>query len=438
MTNLWTRTPSATAEAPLNALDKGVPGHASNVPLDQVAAQNWNILREDVPLPAAVIRRDALRQNSDWMRRFLKGSGADIAPHGKTTMSPALFDLQLGDGAWAITVATPHQLQVARAFGHKRIFYANQLIGRSAIDYVVRELENDPGFEFFCLVDDRSNVDALVAAARRIGLARPLNVLVEVGYAGGRTGCRSVEAALDLARAVHATGGTLALAGIEGFEGLIRVGSNAETLALVERLLDSMVALARQCASEGLFADGTVLLSAGGSSYFDVVASKLGNADLGRDTRVLVRSGCYITHDSVLYVRAVEALRERNQALADSNGGLSQALEVWAYVQSRPEAEKAIVAFGKRDASYDDLPLAQRWYRPDGSMNTPQAVPSGHIVTRLNDQHCHLQLPADSPLRVGDLVAFGISHPCLTFDKWRVMHIVDESYDIIGSIRTYF
>ncbi|WP_210211339.1 MULTISPECIES: hypothetical protein [unclassified Mesorhizobium] len=201
---------------------------------------------------------------------------------------------------------------------------------------------------------------------------------------------------------MHASG-ILALAGVEGFEGLLRGSSNTETLAQVESLLGSMVELAERCAAERLFAEGTVLLSAGGSSFFDVVAAHLSAARLNRETRILLRSGCYITHDSVLYVRAMDAMRERNSALADSHGGLQPALEIWAYAQSRPEADKAIVGFGKRDISYDDLPLALSWYRPDGSMTAPQTVPAGHVVTRLKDQHCHLSVPTGSPLRVGDL-----------------------------------
>ncbi|TPI38088.1 amino acid deaminase [Mesorhizobium sp. B3-1-9] len=433
-------TVSATAKAAhpsLSPLDKGVPGTISEVTIEAVADQRWSLLREDIPLPAAVIKQDALRHNREWMKSFLEDSGMALAPHGKTTMCPALFDMQLDDGAWAITVATAHQLQVARAFGYSRIFFANQLIGKSAIDYVMRELANDPAFEFFCLVDDLSNVEALASAARAATLGRPMKVLVELGYVGGRTGCRTVEQAMTLARAVHASG-TLALAGIEGFEGLIRGSSNTETLAQVESLLGTMVELAERCASQQLFAEGTVLLSAGGSSFFDVVATRLSAARLDRKTRILLRSGCYITHDSVLYVRAMDAMRERNSTLADSHGGLEPALEVWAYVQSRPEAEKAIVGFGKRDISYDDLPVALSWYRPDGGMTAPQPVPAGYVVTRLNDQHCHLSLPASSPLRVGDLIGFGISHPCLTFDKWRVIHLVDPSYRVTGSIRTYF
>lgn len=426
------------SEPPLTPLDKAVPADAGVVPLDGVAARGWNVLREDVPLPVAVLRQAPLAHNAAWMRRFLADCGADLAPHGKTTMSPWLFDRQLSDGAWAITVATPQQLEVARAFGLRRVLLANQLVGRSAIDQVMRLLRDDPAFEFYCLVDSLPNVAALVEAARRHGLTRPLTVLVELGYPGGRTGCRTEAEALAVARAVHGSGGALALAGVEGFEGLLRGETHAATLALVEAFLDRMLTLAEACAAEGLFAGEPVLLTAGGSSHFDVVARKLGAARLGRPMQVVLRSGCYITHDSGLYVRAQEGMRERDPALADRDGGLRPALEVWAYVQSRPEAEKAIAGLGKRDVSHDDPPVPLAWFRPDGSMGRPEPITDGSHATRLNDQHCHLTLPASSPLRVGDLVAFGISHPCLTFDKWRALYLVDEAYDIVGAIRTYF
>ncbi len=429
---------SHPGHAALTSLEKGIPPLEGTLPIARVGEQEWSLLREDLPLPAALIRASALHHNSAWMQNFLSASGALHAPHGKTTMSPALFDLQLAQGAWAITVSTLQQIQVARAFGHRRIFLANQLIGRQAIDYVVRELAADPAFELMFLVDSAANVDALARAARAAGLIRPLEALVELGYPGGRTGCRTIEEALALARQVHASGGALTLRGIEGFEGLLKGPDSAGTLKRVSDFLDAMVTLARSCDSERLYGTGTVILSAGGSAFYDIVVEKLGLARLSAPAAVLVRAGCYITHDSILYVRAVDALRERNPSLAEMDGGLRPALEVWAYVQSRPEAEKLIAGLGKRDVSHDDKPLALAWFRPDAGMTAPMTLSADHVVTGLNDQHCHVSVPAASPLQVGDMIGFGISHPCLTFDKWRVLHVVDDDYRVTSSIRTYF
>jgi D-serine dehydratase len=56
----------------------------------------------------------------------------------------------------------------------------------------------------------------------------------------------------------------------------------------------------------------------------------------------------------------------------------------------------------------------------------------------MNDQHGYLDIPAGSPLKVGDLVGFGINHPCTTFDKWQVIHVVDDDYNVVESLRTFF
>jgi D-serine dehydratase len=199
---------------------KGMPGGIEPFPLGRIAERKWNVLREDLPLPLAVLKERALTHNSAWMRRFLGLSGTMIAPHGKTTMSPQLFARQLADGAWAMTVATVHQLQVARDFGIGRIVLANQLIGRQAIRYVFEELKRDPDFDFYCLVDSSTNVAQLAAAAREAAVGRPLQVLLEGGFPGGRTGARDRAAALVVAEAVADAEPYLALRGVEGFEGL--------------------------------------------------------------------------------------------------------------------------------------------------------------------------------------------------------------------------
>ena len=304
-------SPPPRTEAHLDPREKGVPGHAGEVPLDAVGGQNWRLFEEDLPLPAAVIKLDALKANSAWMKGFLALTGASLAPHGKTTMSPALFDLQIEDGAWGITLSTPHQLHVARSFGFQRILLANQLIGRAAIEWVMDQLNADPAFEFYCLLDSAENLHQLATIARRRGLKRPLQVLVELGFSGGRTGCRTVEEGLELARASVGYGDVIALSGVEGFEGIIRGPTEEETLARVGLFLDQMVELANACGRERLFAPGEVLFTAGGSAFFDLVTSKLETITLDQAHRVLLRSGCYLTHDSVMYTHLFEQLKAR-------------------------------------------------------------------------------------------------------------------------------
>jgi D-serine dehydratase len=419
----------------IDSRTKGVPANTPPFRLDAIAQKGWNVLREDMNLPLAVLKQSGLAHNSAWMRDFIARSGAVIAPHGKTTMAPQLFQMQLDDGAWAITIANPHQMQVARAHGVQRIILANQVIGRQGLRYILSELRDHPDFEFFAIVDSAAAVAQWEAGLAEIDPGRPVQLLLEGGMKGGRTGVRDIATGLAVARRVAAHP-RLALRGVEGFEGLV-VGPREEREAQVRSFLDLLVGLAKACEAEGLFAPhpesgGEVLLTAGGSAYYDMVLACFRHAGLTRPTRIITRSGCYLSHDAISYRRFFSEISERSGAA----GGLVSAIEVWGYVQSRPEPDRVLCTLGARDISGGDPPLPQTWFRP--GMNAPAALPAGHHATGMNDQHCYVAVPEDSPLAVGDMVSFGVSHPCLTFDKWDVIPVVDDAYNVVGAVRTFF
>lgn len=417
---------------------KGIPAGTPPFRVQDAGRFGWNVLAEDMTFPLAVLKDSAIRHNSAWMRRFLDATGVVLAPHGKTTMSPQLFHRQLGDGAWAITLATIQQVQVARRFGIGRIVLANQLIGRQAIRFVLDELERDPQFDFYCIADSVTGVDLLGEAARARGLTRPLQILLEGGVRGARTGCRDLDSARAVGRAVAAHAPYLALRGVEAFEGVISDPDRMAEARRVEEFLRFVCEIATACAADGLFAPGPVLLSAGGSAFYDIVAKMFGALDLGRESQVVLRSGCYLTHDSIMYASFARAMKDRSELVRGLGEYLRPALEVWAQVQSRPEPGRAIAILGKRDASYDaGLPKPLSWFRP-GVHERPQPIGPGHVSVAINDQHLFIDIPQDSPLAVADLVSFGISHPCLTFDKWAAIPVVDDDYNVTSMIRTFF
>ena len=414
---------------------KGIPGGTAPFRLDGIGAKGWNVLREDMNFPIAVLKDSALTHNSHWMRDFLGRSHAMIAPHGKTSMAPQLFARQIEDGAWAITLATPQQVQVARDFGFSRIVMANQLVGRQAIRYVLDEIKRDPGFDFYCLVDSEAGVRMLADAARSANIGRPLQVLLEGGSPGGRTGVRDRATGMRVARAVKAAAPFLALRGVEGFEGLFVAATRAEIEGQVRDFLELLVDLARDCETEDLYAPGEIILTAGGSAFYDMVLARFTHAGLQRPTKVLIRSGCYLSHDSARYRSAFADIVARTPDAA-RGGGLIPAIEVWAYVQSRPEPGKVLLTMGARDTQSDTMPLPQTWYRPGMAATLP--IGPGHVCTGMNDQHTHMTVPTHSPLSVGDLISCGVSHPCLTFDKWPVLYVVDDAYNVISAVRTFF
>lgn len=380
-----------------------------------------------VSLPAAVVFEGPLTHNFAWMQRFAEAHGAHLAPHGKTTMTPALFHRQLQAGAWGITLATAPQCRAAFANGITRILMANQLVGQANMAIIASLIEQ--GAAFYCVVDSHENVRQLGRFFAERGLT--LSVLIEVGVKGGRCGCRNQQQILSLAEVI-ANEPALSLVGLEGYEGVVH-GDNPETgiRAYAKYLVDIAVELE---AAER-FAEKNPIVTASGSAWYDVIAEAFQGAPLqGRFTPVL-RPGCYIVHDHGLYREAQSAVLDRRP---DLQQGLEPALEVFAQVQSLPEPGLAIVALGKRDIGHDQLPIALRRFREGGDSSQPLSV-TGWEVTKIMDQHTFLRLPDEAlDVEVGDIVAFGASHPCLTFDKWRQMLLVDDQLNVKERMATYF
>ncbi len=413
---------------------KGFPQAQVPVRLGEVGAQGWHLLEGDLDTPVALLRSSALDANAAWMGEFLQHTGASLCPHGKTSMAPQLFHRQLAQGAWGITVATPQQARVAQAFGVKRILLANQLVAKGPIQWIQRALDADPELDFTCLVDSLEGVQRLKDAASG---SRPIDVLLEAGIPGGRTGARDETSALAVARAVKGSR-RLRLRGVECFEGIVITKDPAADQAAIESWLEGLAAIAQKCAEGDLFDTREVLLTAGGSAYFDLVARALSAVDLGRPTRVLLRSGCYAFHDIGHYARLTSRLERRLPPAWRSPRGLQPAIEIWARVLSRPERGLAFLDFGKRDVAHDiDLPRPILWARP-GQHARPEPALESWTIASLYDQHARLTLPPEAPLAVGDLVGCGISHPCTAFDKWQLLFVVDDDYRVTDAIRTFF
>lgn len=416
---------------------KGFPHTSPPLRRSQIAAQNWRVLNGDLPLPLALVKEQALQHNLSWMQRFAADHGLDMAPHGKTTMSPQLLKRQLDEGAWGLTFATVSQVRAGVSVGARRCMIANQVF--AAVDLAgIQDMQRKyDGLRIAFLVDSVAQL-ALIEAwylSPKVPQppVRPFEVLLEIGVEGGRTGCRSQQDAMTLARHLHDSP-ACRLVGIECYEGLGATGQSAADEAYAAALMQRVCDIAVACDQQNFFDNEEVLVSAGGSAIFDLVANRL-KPELSRPVRGILRSGCYVTHDHGFYKRMVNAVNSRLHC----SGGLQAAMEVWASVQSCPEPGLVILAVGKRDISYDlDLPVPLTFCKPGGAAITD--APADWKISGLNDQHAYLRGtgPEHAALQVGDLVALGISHPCTTFDKWRWMPVVDENYVVCDALVTRF
>ena len=96
------------------------------------------------------------------------------------------------------------------------------------------------------------------------------------------------------------------------------------------------------------------------------------------------------------------------------------------------------MAFGKRDAAFDaGYPKPLLHYRA-GWPQTRPIDSEDYQVRTMMDQHAFMSCPSDHVLHVGDMIAFDVSHPCLTFDKWRKLLLVDTQYNVLDVLETYF
>ncbi len=422
-----------TEELILDHRSKSYPLDAAPCRAADIRQKGWNVLADDLAYPLAVIRRSALAHNIAWMQDYAQRKGVTLAPHGKTTMSPELFAQQLAGGAWGLTFATIYQLAVGVEAGARRAIVANQVVCDADLDGLDMLLAGHNDLRVWFLVDSLAQLSLIEDWAKRRGCKRHLDVLLEIGIPGQRTGCRTLEEALALAEAVSRSP-VAVLGGIECYEGgLARCDSEhdaREVTALVERVLE----VARHCDSRNLFHEDTIMLTAGGSAVFDLVVPLLRAQGMSRPVKGVLRSGCYVTHDNGNYARFLKQVEKREGL----DASLRAALEVWAIVQSVPEPGLALLTCGRRDISYDlEMPIPVR-HAPRGERAAADA-PADWTISALNDQHAYLRFdPAGTVPKVGDRVALGISHPCTTFDKWRWMALVEDDMAVTGAISTRF
>ncbi|SAL58358.1 D-serine deaminase [Caballeronia arvi] len=404
-----------------------VPG--TSIQLNDASRLQWNLLEEDVSLPAAVLYSDRIEHNLKWMQAFVGEYGVKLAPHGKTTMAPQLFRRQLENGAWGITLATAHQVRAAYRGGVHRILLANQLVGKRNMG-MIAELLTDANFEFFCLVDSADGVDQLGEFFSSV--RKKLNVLIELGVPGGRTGVRDDAQREAVLAAIGRWEGTIELAGIELYEGVLQDETK------VREFLQSAVDITRKLNAEGKIARKPAILSGAGSAWYDVVADEFAKANSDA-IEVVLRPGCYLTHDVGIYKKAQNEIFARNPIAKKMGQGLKPALQLWAYVQSIPEPDRAIIGLGKRDSAFDaGMPEPAKHYRPGNDAPRDVSPDEGWEIFGLMDQHAYLRIKPGDDVKVGDMIAFDISHPCLTFDKWRQVLVVDPKYRVTEVIETFF
>jgi len=412
--------------------EKGLPPSAAALDLAQVRAGEWNVAAGDLPLPAATLNAAAVEHNIATMATWCQTHGVLLAPHGKTSLAPELFARQLKAGAWGITASTARQAEVAAAAGATRVILANEVLDPVQLTTLGELVAG--GVDVLVFVDSATGLSRLAEMSDG-SIPR---VLVEMGMGGGRTGVRTAEELFELLERVGAED-RVELAGVSAYEALLPAirrtlppafGSLPPSTEAVAAFLEDVRAAIAGALDRGLLASDAIV-TAGGSSAFDLVVDAL----RGVAGPLILRSGCYVAHDHGVYLY-LSPLQEGNDPDLPPDRALRPAMTLWAHVVSRPEPDIAIVGFGRRDAGDDfgaPTPLA---VAPSPGVRRPV---DGWAVAQMWDQHAQMRAGQDATeLRVGDVLTFGISHPCTTFDKWRTLAEIDDDDTVLGVVGTWF
>ena len=393
---------------------KGFPIDSYGKTLEQFLATKPNLFNSNFQFPIMVLKESALNNNIAQMMSFCDSVKAELAPHVKTTMSPQLAKMQIAAGVSALTVANFWQASIFLNFGFKKMIIANEVLDPMAIAAIAK-INKLKQAEIIFYVD---SILALEIIQKHTPSEGEQNLFIEIGTENGRGGVRELSLVEQLAQRIKADK-RLNLIGVTGFEGAVPDAARGRRgEKKISKFCQKIVAAAEL--AYPYKSDQPFVISAGGSAYFDIVARELNKFEKPR--RLLLRSGGYITHDHKYY--------EEIYPFASTDRSFQPAIEVWAQVISKPEKGFGVLNLGKRDIGNDlHNPIPIKSY--DGQVKSFSAV-----IEKLNDQHGYLRTSAD--FQLAQLIGLGISHPCTTFDKWRLVPLVNDNYDVVDCLQTFF
>ncbi|MFT4161023.1 alanine racemase [Shinella sp.] len=417
---------------------RGIPIGTTVTDSAAVKGQGWHPADGAMSLPLLSLDLPTYADNKAAMFAVCRAFGCEIAPHAKTPMSPVLAQDLVESGSWGVSVADLRQAEVMLRHGLRKLLIANEIGGRYAAVRLARLLRAFPRADIHLFVDSAELVAGLAEAWGEDAGLPPLKLLVEVGC--GRGGVNS-NAELD--RLLAAIGDLneprISLAGVAAYEGTANRLVEAELAAALDDLF-ARVSYALKAVRQLVGAGMPLILSMGGSSLFDHVITRCRDIlDEDGGATLLLRSGaCFFSDNGPIRAR-LGAIVGRGllgpQVSSRIAGAFKPTLRLWAEVLSANGPNDVICGVGMRDVAHDQgVPTPLALWRGGKRL---AVLGEGAVVMRLNDQHAFVHVP-EPAVALGDVIEFGVNHPCTTIDKHDVIFGLDDKGAVSIVLRTFF
>jgi D-serine dehydratase len=417
---------------------RGVPPSAGRVLSSEISARVWHPADGAMNLPMLTVDLDAYASNKRAMLEICRQFRSIIAPHAKTPMSPVLARDLIESGAWGASVADLRQASALLRYGIRRIVIANEIGGHAAATRLAGLLSSFRDADIYLYVDSTELMDALAAVwAAEASLPR-LQLLIEIGC--GRGGVQTQRKCDELIEKwCRLNEPRIVLAGVAAYEGTVNT-PDATALAialddLFQRMGDALKSV-RAAVGEA----PQLMLSAGGSSLFDhVIVRSIPIVEADGNSVLQLRSGSCFFSDHGPTRDRLAALARRNLLGDEASARVAQsfkpALRLWAEVLSAQNDVSFICGLGLRDAAHDQgLPVPLAVWR---SGKRIAILTEEARVTKLNDQHAFVRAHGLT-VKVGDVLEFGVRHPCTTIDKHDLIFGLGATDRITTVFRTFF
>ncbi len=334
--------------------------------------------------PALLLDLAVVERNIAEMARRMDGLPAALRPHAKIHKSPVLGRMQMEAGAIGLTTATVWEAAAMVDAGIGDVLIANQTVGPLR----TTELARIAGLgRVIAAVEDAGNAREISDAARRAGSR--VDVLVEADVGLHRAGTRSVEEAVELAGRIRRLPG-LRLQGLLGYEGHCML--EPDRGLRVEKARAANAALLEVVDAFDRHGLDTTIVAAGGLGTWDIT---------GANPRITeIHAGSYIFSDAF------------HLALVP---GFEPALTVLATVTAR-HGGIAVLDCGRKSIGIDRAaPVV---------VSGPGSVRHEHGEHFIHEEHTVLDVPADSPLAVGDRVELMPGYAPTTVNLYDCYHVV--------------